>query len=53
VSYTATYTGQVKFGERVEISGLLERSSSGDQRVMVGSSREAEGQYIKVIADHG
>lgn len=53
VCYTATYAGQAVTGEKVEISGLLERSSSGDQRVMVGSSREAEDQYIKVIAEHG
>ena len=52
VSYTATYTGQAKTGERVEISGFLERSLSGDQRVVVGSSREAEDQYIKVVAGH-
>lgn len=53
VCYTATYTGQAKTGERVEISGVLERTSSGKQRVMVGSSREAEDQYIKVITEHG
>jgi len=49
ISFTATYTGQAVTGERVEISGLLERSLTGDQRVIVGSSREAEDQYIKVI----
>ncbi len=49
VSYTATYTGQAQTGERIEVSGLLEQSSNGVQRVIVGSSREASGEYIKVI----
>ncbi len=49
VSYTATYTGQALVGERVEIAGLLERADNGQCRVVVGSSREAEGEYIKVL----
>lgn len=50
VSFTATYTGQAVIGERVEISGTLERSEYGNMRIVVGSSREAEGEYIKVIS---
>lgn len=50
VSYTATYTGQACKGERIEVAGLLEQSGSGRNRVVVGSSREAEGEYIKVIS---
>ena len=50
VSYTATYTGQAVAGERVEIAGSLEKSEHGDMRIVVGSSREAEGEYIKVIS---
>ncbi len=49
--YTATYTGQAKYGERVNISGLLEQAENGEQRVIVGSSREAKGEWIKVVFD--
>ncbi len=49
VCYTATYTGQAIDGERVEIAGFLERGGNGPGRVVVGSSREAGGEYIKVI----
>lgn len=48
VSFTATYTGQAMKGELIEISGTLETSSRG-LRIVVGSSREAPGEYIKVI----
>ncbi|KJV06207.1 hypothetical protein [Methylocucumis oryzae] len=49
VSFTATYNGQAFYGETVEIAGLLEQSESGQKRIVVGSSREAKGEYIKVI----
>lgn len=49
VCFTATYTGQAIEGETVEISGQLEQDASGNQRLVVGSSREARGEYIKVI----
>ncbi|MGR9051118.1 MAG: nucleotidyltransferase domain-containing protein [Gammaproteobacteria bacterium] len=49
VSYTATYVGQAEAGEVVEVSGFLERSESGTMRIVVGSSREAEGEYIRVL----
>ncbi|MGZ4976759.1 MAG: nucleotidyltransferase domain-containing protein [Methylobacter sp.] len=49
VSFTATYTGQALNGETVEVSGMLEQSESGAKRIVVGSSREAHGEYIKVI----
>ncbi len=49
VSFTATYTGQAVSGERVEVSGVLEQSEQGLKRIVVGSSREAHGEYIKVI----
>ncbi len=48
VSFTATYNGQAFLGETVEISGLLEQNESGQKRIVVGSSREAKGEYIKV-----
>ena len=49
VCFTATYNGQAKIGETVEISGLLEQAENGDKRIIVGSSREAPDEYIKVI----
>jgi len=49
VCFTATYTGQAELGEQIDVSGMLEVSSSGVCRLIVGSSREAAGEYIKVI----
>lgn len=51
VSFTHTYAGQALTGETVEISGLLEESHSGQRRIVVGSSREAVGEYIKVVSE--
>jgi uncharacterized protein len=50
VCFIATFTGQAVDGETVEISGLLEQADDGGKRIVVGSSREAPGEYIKVIA---
>lgn len=50
VCYTATYTGQAEQGETIEVAGQLEISSTGKTRILVGSSREAEGEYIKVVS---
>jgi hypothetical protein len=49
VSFTATYSGQGQRGEVIEASGLLEESEDGARRIVVGSDREAVGQYIKVV----
>ncbi len=49
VSFTATYTGQAFLGELIEVVGTLEISAQGQQRIVVGASREAEGEYIRVI----
>ena len=49
VSYTATYTGQAEKDERIEASGYIEQGSDGKKRLLVGSSREADGEYIRVI----
>jgi hypothetical protein len=46
---TPTYTGQAFAGERVEISGILEKTDTNQQRVIVGTSREAQGEYVKVL----
>lgn len=47
--FTATYVGQAGKGEWIEVSGTLEASSCGHQRIVVGSSREAPGEFIRVI----
>lgn len=49
VSYTATYTGQVRQGEKVEAAGYVEQGSDGRKRLLVGTSREAAGEYIRVV----
>ena len=49
VSFTATYTGQAIKGENIEVSGFVEQNAQGVKRIVVGSSREAHGEYIKVI----
>ena len=50
LSFTPTYNGQAFTGETVEISGVLEESGDGCRRIIVGSSREAPGEYIKVLS---
>jgi predicted nucleotidyltransferase len=51
VCFTATYAGQAVSGERVEVAGMLERSAEGVLRIVVGSSREAHGEHIRVVHD--
>jgi predicted nucleotidyltransferase len=50
VSFTATYTGQAIRGEFIEIAGQVEQNAQGVKRLVVGSSREARGEYIKVLS---
>ena len=49
VSYTATYTGQAKKGEKIEAAGFIEQDRDGVYRLLVGTSREAKDEYIRVI----
>ncbi len=51
--FTATYLGQARRGETVEISGQVEVSPAGERRMIVGASREAPGEYIRVIGARG
>ncbi|MBL1263186.1 hypothetical protein [Candidatus Methylomicrobium oryzae] len=51
VCFTATYAGQAFKGETVEVAGMLERNAEGVRHIVVGSSREAHGEHIRVI--HG
>ena len=48
VSFTPTYSGQAKKGERIEAHGILEQSPEGTRRLVIGSSREACGEFIRV-----
>ncbi|MBL1320037.1 MAG: hypothetical protein COA63_003120 [Methylophaga sp.] len=49
LSFTHTYVGQAKLGETIEVSGAVERNlATGKCRLIVGSTREADGEYIKV-----
>lgn len=48
LSFSHTYAGQARPGEWVEIAGQLEATTSGGRRVVVGSTREAPGEFIKV-----
>lgn len=47
-SYTHTYAGQAFEGEVVEARGILQITSKGEPRLVVGTTREAEGEYIKI-----
>jgi len=49
VSYTATYIGQAQKGEKIEAAGYVEQGSDGRKRLLVGTSREAVGEYIRVV----
>lgn len=50
LSFTNTYAGQALPGETVEISGHLEQADDGLLQIVVGSSREAPGEYIRVVS---
>jgi predicted nucleotidyltransferase len=50
VSFTPTYAGQAVEGETIEASGWLEEDSVGARRLVVGTSREAGGEWIRVAA---
>lgn len=45
--FTQTYVGQAEPGDRVEIAGRLELDATGKPRIIVGTSREAPGEYIR------
>jgi predicted nucleotidyltransferase len=49
VTYTNTYTGQARAGETIHARGWIEHSGPGETRLLVGTSREALGEFIKVI----
>lgn len=47
ICFTATYFGQAEVGEWVDVAGQLEVSETGKQRIIIGSSREATGEYMR------
>lgn len=49
ICFTATYTGQVYRGEQVVVTGQLEEDVTGRRRIVVGSDREAVGEFIRVL----
>lgn len=49
LSFTHTYAGQAMQGEWVEISGMVEVADTGQARIVVGSSREAPGEFIRCV----
>ncbi|HEX5633856.1 MAG TPA: hypothetical protein VFX50_11545, partial [Gemmatimonadales bacterium] len=51
VAWTATYVGHARAGERVEAHGWLEEDAMGRRRLLVGTSREAPGESIRVLPD--
>jgi predicted nucleotidyltransferase len=48
LSYTHTYAGQVLAGETLEARGMLEKLN-GYQRLVVGTSREPKGEWIRSL----
>ena len=51
VSFTATYTGQAEQGEWVEAAGYLESIGIDRFQLIVGSSREAPEEFIRVLCN--
>jgi len=51
IAYTATYTGQAFNGERIEATGPVERDRNGVLRLIVGTSRAAGGESIRMAGN--
>jgi len=50
LSFSATFTGQARLGDRIAVRGTLETDPRGHSHIVVGQSREAEDAYIRVIS---
>jgi len=48
ISYSHSYAGQALEGEEIEAKGVLE-ALEGELMLVVGTSREASGEYIRVV----
>lgn len=53
LSFTPTYAGQAWAGETIEASGWIEEDQGGFRRLVVGTSREAAGEWIRVVRASG
>jgi hypothetical protein len=49
LSFTHTYVGQVMEGELMEARGVLEEGEDGIKRLIVGTTREARGEWIRSL----
>ena len=49
MSFTPTYAGQVEVGEVLDAEGWVEEDDEGARRLVVGTSREAQGEYIRRV----
>jgi hypothetical protein len=49
VACTHTYVGQARTGELIEAAGYLEQDASQRLRLIVGTSREAPREYLRVL----
>ncbi|TSA01113.1 MAG: hypothetical protein D4R76_10240 [Methylococcus sp.] len=47
--FSHTYVGQAKTGETVRVQGQRETDDQGKERLIVGSDREALGEYLMVM----
>jgi predicted nucleotidyltransferase len=47
--FTHTYVGQALTGEIIEAAGAVETADDGRRRLVVGSSREAAGEFVRVV----
>ncbi len=41
---------QAEKGEKIEAVGFIEEDKDGVRRLLVGTSREAEEEYIRIVA---
>lgn len=51
LTYSATYAGQVRSGEWAEARGMLEETNDGAMRLVIGSDREAQGDWLRVLGE--
>ncbi len=51
LSFTPTYTAAAFAGEVIEVRGIVEQLCDGRRRIVVGTSREAPRQWIKVVRE--
>jgi predicted nucleotidyltransferase len=49
LSFTHTYAGQARAGEKIEARGVIERTKY-ETRLVVGTTREAKGEWIRSLS---